>query len=77
MRFLVEFLGIEFDDILLTPTFNKFPVKANTSFKVKDQGTLNSLLSTEKTLTEHEVDTIEKETGEIYSLVRRESVRFE
>jgi hypothetical protein len=77
MRFLAEFLGIEFDDILLTPTFNKFPVKGNTSFKVKDQGTLNSLLSTEKTLTEHEVDTIEKETGEIYSLVRRESVRFE
>ena len=77
MRFLAEFLGIEFDDILLTPTFNKFPVKANTSFKVKDQGTLNSLLSTEKTLTEHEVDIIEKETGEIYSLVRRESVRFE
>ena len=77
MRFLAEFLGIEFDDILLTPTFNKFPVKANASFKVKDQGTLNSLLSTEKTLTEHEVDTIEKETSEIYSLVRRESVRFE
>jgi hypothetical protein len=77
MRFLAEFLGIEFDDVLLTPTFNKFPVKGNTSFKVKDQGTLNSLLSTEKTLTEHEVDTIEKETGEIYSLVRRESVRFE
>ena len=77
MRFLAEFLGIEFDDILLTPTFNKFPVKGNTSFKVKDQATLNSLLSTEKTLTEHEVDTIEKETREIYSLVRRESVRFE
>jgi hypothetical protein len=77
MRFLAEFLGVEFDDILLIPTFNKFPVKANTSFKVKDQGTLNSLLSTEKTLTEHEVDTIEKETSEIYSLVRRESVRFE
>jgi hypothetical protein len=77
MRFLAEFLGIQFDDILLTPTFNKFPVKANTSFKVKDQATLNSLLSTEKTLTEHEVDTIEKETSEIYSLVRRESVRFE
>jgi hypothetical protein len=77
MRFLAEFLTIEFDDILLTPTFNKFPIKANRSFKVKDQVALNSPLSVEKTLTEHEVDTIEKETSEIYSLVRRETVRFE
>jgi len=77
MHFLAEFLGIEFDDVLLTPTFNKFPVKANASFKAKDQVILNSLLSAEKTLTEHELDTIEKETSEAYSLVRRESVRFE
>jgi len=76
MRFLAEFLEIEFDDILSTPTFNKFPVKANASFKAKDQVTVNSLLSTEKTLTEHEVDTIEKETSKTYSLVRRETVRF-
>ena len=77
MRFLAEFLGMEFDNILLTPTFNKFPVKAYTSFKVKDQGTLNSLFSAEKTLTEYEVDTIEKEASEIYSLVRRGTVGFE
>ena len=76
MRFLAEFLGIEFDDILLKPTFNTFPVKANTSFNVKDQGALDSFHSTEKTLTGQEVDTIEKETSEIYSLVRREAVRF-
>ena len=77
MRFLAEFLGIEFDDILLTPTFNKFPVKANTSLKVKNQGTLNSLLATEQILTEHEFDRIEKETSETYSLLLREAVRFE
>ena len=77
MCFMAEFLGIEFDDILLTPTFNKFSVKADTSFKVKDQGTLNSLLSTEQTLTEHEFDRIEKETSETYSLLLREAVRFE
>ena len=77
MQFFAEFLGIEFDDILLTPTFNTFPVKAHTSFKVKDQGALHSFLSTEKTLTDQEVDTIEKETSEIYSLVRRETVRFQ
>jgi hypothetical protein len=44
---------------------------------VKDQGTLNSLFSAEKTLTEYEVDTIEKEASEIYSLVRRGTVGFE
>jgi hypothetical protein len=77
MRFLTEFLTVEFDDFLLTPTFNKFPIRANTSFKVKDQGNLNSLLSTENTLTEHEVETIEQETSEIYSLVLRESVDIE
>jgi hypothetical protein len=77
MRYLAEFLGIEFDDSLLVPTFNKFAIKVDTSFKVEDQGTLNSLLSAEKTLTEHEVDKIEKETSEIYSLVRRETVGFE
>jgi hypothetical protein len=77
MRFLAEFLEIEFDDILSTPTFNKFPVKANARLKAKDQVTVNSLLSTEKALTEHEVDTIEKDTSETYSLVRKETVRFE
>jgi hypothetical protein len=50
MRLLTDVLGIEFDDILLTPTFNKFPIKANTSFKVKDQSNSNSLLLTEEAL---------------------------
>jgi hypothetical protein len=77
MRFLAEFLTIEFDDILLTPTFNKLPVEANTSLKVKDQGALNILFSTEVALTEHELDRIEKETSETYELVQRESARLE
>ena len=76
MRFLAEFLRIKFDDILLTSTFNKFPVRANTSFTAKDQGDLNSHLSMDEKLTEHEVDAIEKETSETYSLVLRETVRF-
>ena len=76
MKFFAEFLTIEFVDILLTPTFNTFPVKPRTSFQVHDQGGLNSFLSTEKTLTDQEVDTIERETSDIYSLVQRETVRF-
>jgi len=77
MRFLAEFLDIEFDDILLTPTFNKFPLKGNMSSEMRDQGALDSLLLTEKALTQHEVDAIEKETSETYSLVLREIVRFQ
>ena len=77
MRCLSEFLGVEFDDILLTPTFNKFPSKANMSFKVKDQVAINSSLQAEKALTEHEADVIAEETSETYSLVRTASIRFE
>ena len=77
MRFLAEFLGIEFDDILLTPTFNRFPVKDNMSLGMKGQGALASLLLTEKGLTEHEADRIDRETSETYSLVLKEMVRFE
>jgi len=77
MRFLAQFLNVEFDDILLAPTFNKFTRKASTSFKVKSQGALKSRLSGDDTLPEHEADAIEKVTSETYSLVLRESVRFE
>jgi hypothetical protein len=38
VRFLIDFLDIKFDDILLIPTFNKFPIKANTSFKAQQHG---------------------------------------
>jgi len=34
MHYLAEFLNINFDTILLTPTFNKIPIKPNTSFKL-------------------------------------------
>ena len=50
MRFLAEFLGIEFDDILLTPTFNTLPLEVNTSFQVGDHGIVNSHLSRKETL---------------------------
>jgi len=77
MRFLSEFLSIEFDDILLTPTFNKIPVKPSMSFTAKDQDTGSNFLSTEKIVTEYEVETIERQTSKTYSLVLRETVRFD
>ncbi len=77
MRYLAEFLGIEFDDILLVPTFNKFPIKAHSRFKVENHGIVNSPLSKYRTLSEQEFDTIERMTGETYPRVLNEAVRFE
>ena len=77
MRYLAEFLGIEFDDSLLVPTFNKFPIKAHTSLKVENHGIGNSPLSKDRTLLEQEFDTIERMTRETYSRVLNETVEFE
>jgi hypothetical protein len=77
MRYLTEFLGIEFDEILLVPTFNKFPIKAHTSFKEKNHGIVNSPLSKYRTLSDQEFDTIERMTRETYPRVLNEAVRFE
>lgn len=77
MRYLADFLGIEFDDILLVPTFNKLPIKVNTSFKAEDHGIADSPLSAERISTGQELDAIERITSEKYSLVLKEVVRFE
>jgi len=77
MRYLAEFLGIEFDDILLVPTFNKFAIKAHTSFEVENHGIGNSPLTRYRTLSEQEFDTIERSTREIYPRVLNEAVKFE
>lgn len=67
MRYLSRFLGIEFKDILLTPTFNKAPIKPNTSFKLEAPGIMTSVLSRHNKLKPAELDYIEKTTGEIYA----------
>jgi hypothetical protein len=77
MRYLADFLGIEFDDILLAPTFNKFPIKVDTSFKAEDHGIADSPLSSERTSTGQELDAIERMTSETHPLVLKEVVRFD
>ena len=76
MRHLSSFLDIAFEDILVVPTFNKMPIKAHTSFKEENHGIINGTLSRYKTLTGPELDTINEMTGEIYSKVLEEVVRF-
>ncbi len=69
MRYLADFLTIRFDDILLTPTFNKIPIKPNTSFKLEKPGIMISALERYKTLSEEELNTIKEMTGDIHAQV--------
>ena len=69
MRYLADFLEIRFDDILLTPTFNKIPMKPNTSFKLEDPGIMISALERYKTLSGEELNIIEAMTGDAYTQV--------
>jgi hypothetical protein len=69
MRYLAEFLDLKFDDILLTPTFNKFPIKPNTSFKLEEPGIMISALERYKTLSREELTMVEKITADAYEEV--------
>ena len=76
MRYLAHFLGIRFDEILLTPTFNKSPIKANTSFELEEAGILQSALMRYKTLKGDEIEIINKMTREEYQKVLDKAVQF-
>jgi hypothetical protein len=76
MRYLANYLDIEYEDILVIPTFNQSPIKAHTSFKVENHGILDGTQSRYKTLTASELNTIEEMTGDIYSRALTEVVRF-
>ena len=69
MRYLSDFLNIQFNDILLTPTFNKIPIKPNTSFKLEDPGIIDSVLNRHKTLRQEELKVIEEITEKLYEKV--------
>jgi hypothetical protein len=76
MRHLADFLDVEFDRILLTPTFNKSPIGANTSFNVEKPGIISSTLSRYKTLTAEELQMIEDMTGSDYQMAVTQAVVF-
>jgi len=69
MRYLADFLQIRFDDILLMPTFNKIPIKPNTSFTLEKPGIMISALERYKTLSREELNIIEAMTGDAYTQV--------
>jgi hypothetical protein len=69
MRYLADFLNLQFDDILVTPTFNKTPIKPNTSFKLEDPGVMVSVLNRYNTLGQEELKVIDEMTGSLYAKV--------
>jgi len=74
MRHLAGFLGIAFDPILLTPTFNKAPIGANSSFRTERSGILTGTLSRYTTLRQEELETIDRMTADAYRAVLAEAV---
>lgn len=66
MRYLSGYLDIAFDPILLTPTFNKSPITANTSFRLERPGIMKSTLSRHNTLDSRQRAMIEQLTGDTY-----------
>ena len=76
MRYLAKFLDIKFEDILLEPTFNKYPIRANTSFAAEKNGIIKSTLQRYKTLTGDELEFIESSSKEIYGQVLSLAICF-
>jgi hypothetical protein len=76
MRHLSDFLGIEFDSILLKPTFNRSPIRANTSFEIEKEKIVANTLYRYQTLSRTELETIISMTAEAYELVLSKAARF-
>jgi hypothetical protein len=76
MLYLAEFLEIKFDNILLMPTFNKYPIRANTSFEAEKDGIISSTLQRYKTLAREELEFIESTSKELYGKVLSVAIRF-
>ena len=76
MLHLADFLEIKFDEILLEPTFNKYPIRANTSFAADKNGIINSTLQRYKTLAPDELEFIESTSNDLYGQVLSLAIRF-
>ena len=76
MRYLTSFLDIDFDPILLTPTFNKAPILANTSFQQEKGQIQAGTLKRHQSLTAEETELIKKLSEDRYRQVLTKVVAF-
>jgi hypothetical protein len=67
MRRLADWLGIEFDERLLTPTFNGYPVGPNSSFETSQTGVVSAPVERyRELLTDAQQEHIRGECDELY-----------
>jgi hypothetical protein len=67
MRALSGFLGIEYDPVLATPTFNGYPVGANSSFEVRTTGVITDPVERYKeVLSDEQRDRVSAECEELH-----------
>jgi hypothetical protein len=76
MQYFSNFLDIEFDDILLNPTFNGSPISANTSFELEKSKIIESTLYRYKTLGSEELKIIDSMTSDHYQTILDKAVKF-
>ena len=58
------------------PSFNKYPIKANTSFKDQQHGIIESTLNRYKTLPQRDLDFIEDMTSDIVEKVLKICIKL-
>jgi hypothetical protein len=67
MRHLADFLGIDFDERLTTPTFNGYPVGANSSYRMRRTGVASDPVERYKELLSDEQQALVRaECNELY-----------
>jgi hypothetical protein len=77
MRYLAQYVGIQFEEILLTPTFNKLPIKANSSYPVNSHGVIEEPVTRYlELLTQEERETIENLTSDLYASALQEVAKL-
>jgi sulfotransferase family protein len=70
MSTVAAWLGIRFDPILTQPTFNRFPIKANSSFPVDGQGVLRAPLENwRRVLSDEQAEIIDGRTRDLYERI--------
>jgi hypothetical protein len=61
----------------LEPTFNKYPIRANTSFEADKNGIIDSTLNRYKTLAPDELEFIQNMTKDLYGEILSLALAFD
>ena len=76
MRFLAGFLTLQFDDVLMTPSFNSAPILSADHTKMESSDTMQHHTETKSPLGDDVLNVIREMSSESYQLVLRETTSF-